>query len=108
MTTPAWLRPILAVIVGPLIGAMLTYLTTKYGIPFTDEQRQKIVQDVTASILAVLTLFYTYTGLAKVFINRKVNPMNAASSELAEEGKDAQRDAKHTRSMRTQSKRREL
>jgi hypothetical protein len=77
------LRPFIAPAIAPFIGAFLAYLANRFGIQYTPEQQAQISEGVVTAILALFATAASLTGIAKVAMNRKLNPGNAASSGLA-------------------------
>lgn len=75
---PAEIRPFLAAILGPIIVWAVAKFTALTGINY-DAQTVEMINSGVVLLIAV--------GVAKVFLNKKVNPANAASAGLAEEGK---------------------
>lgn len=67
-------RPLIAKSIAPFIGLLVTALNKKYGFTFTNADLQPLID---------LVIFALTAGLSGVFINKKVNPGNAASSHLA-------------------------
>lgn len=70
-------RPFIAKFIAPLIGFVVTYLNKRFGIVFSDAESAQVVAS-----LVDLVVFAMATGISAVAINKKVNPANAASTEL--------------------------
>lgn len=81
MNYDTW-RPFIAKFLAPLIGFVATLLKHKLGIEFSDAETSQVLTSLTD-----LVVFSISTGVAAVFVNKQVNPGNAASSHLA--GKEA-------------------
>jgi len=75
---PTAIRPFLAAIIGPILIWGIAKFSQLTGIQY-DPQTIQVINDGVILIIAV--------GVTKVFLNKKVNPANAASAGLAEEGK---------------------
>ena len=87
---PDFLRPWLAAVLGPVILWLIAKFATLTGITYTPEQMQ-LINEGTIGLIVL--------GLTKIGINQKVNPVQAATKEMAAEGKAmhrAIRDAKDT------------
>lgn len=82
-------RPFIAKFIAPLIGFAVTFINKKYGIVFTDAETQQLLAS-----LVDLVVFSIVTGVTAVGINKKVNPANAATSQLAVAGKEINEDEK--------------
>jgi uncharacterized protein (DUF697 family) len=86
------LRPFIKPLIAPFLGALLTYLANRYGIIYTPEQAAQISDGVVAAILAIFAVAASATGVVGVLINKKANPANAATSQLAVAGKQMNED----------------
>ncbi len=97
----SFLRPFIAPAIMPFLGAALAYLATRFGIVYSPEQQTQITEGAVSAVLWLFATAASLTGIAKVVLNKKINPANAASSELVQEGKDANRSIRHTNERRT-------
>ena len=75
---PTVIRPFLAAILGPILVWVFARIAQLTGIQY-DPQTIQVINDGVVLLIAV--------SVTKVFLNKKVNPANAASAGLAEEGK---------------------
>ncbi len=79
-------RPFIAKLLAPFIGLLVTALNRRYGIEFDQS-----VVGLAVSSLTDLVVFAVTTGIAAVGINKKINPANAASTEMVTLGKETNR-----------------
>lgn len=83
------LRPFIAKLLGPIFGAIIggfiLWLKVRWGIHVDLDNAQV---SALADQLVNLVIVMISTGISSVFVNKKVNPGNAASSHLAAEEKE--------------------
>jgi hypothetical protein len=73
---PTFLRPLLSRLVASIVGALVAWLTTKYGISLDEET----IQGLIATMLGVFGVIYT---IVHRLIDKKINPVDAASAPRA-------------------------
>lgn len=79
---PTAMRPFLAALLGPILVWAIAKFTQFTGIQYAPET----VEVINNGVILLIAV-----GITKVFVNKKVNPANAASSGLAQEGKMEER-----------------
>jgi hypothetical protein len=85
------LRPFLSRLISPWIGALFAALAIKAGIAPDEVLVNRTAETIVDIILWVVPAIMSIAGVAKQFIDRKVNPADTASITLAERGKDEHR-----------------
>jgi hypothetical protein len=81
------LRPFLSRVVAPWIAAAFLALALKFGLAPDEVLANRVAETVIEVILWVVPALLSITGIFKQFIDRKVNPADAASGHLAYRGK---------------------
>lgn len=89
-----YLRPFIAPVLTPFIGSFIVWLNVRYHIVYTPEQVDKINQAAVTAVLLIVSTAASISGALKVALNKKLNPANAATSQLASAGKQANEDEK--------------
>jgi uncharacterized membrane protein len=83
---PYILRPIIARVVGIIVAALVTWLSTKFGITVSDDDKQKLAD----GIITLVTIFATTYVVTHQTVSVKTNPSDSASPRLAEHGQAEQ------------------
>jgi hypothetical protein len=93
-TMPEFLRPILARLVGAAVAALCIWLARKFQVQIDADSQVQL----TGAGLAVLWFIGNVAySLVHKGVNSKINPMDAATNELADKGKSDQRVLKASR-----------
>lgn len=85
------LRPILSRVIAPFITMFIAWLTLKWGIDLGSDAAVKLTD---GAVVLLMALFTALNGLIHKFIDKYLNPADAATVALAAEGKLNDRSAK--------------
>ena len=85
------LRPFLSRVLGPLITGALTWMALHWGVDFGTDAAGHITEYAVVVLVAVMQLV---NGLVHRTIDKKVNPVDAATTPLAAAGKAEEAAAK--------------
>ncbi len=82
-----YLRPFIAPILVPFISATTIWLNVRFNIVYTPEMIEQINEGAVTAVLALFAAAASLAGAIKVAVNKRLNPANAATTQLAEQGK---------------------
>jgi hypothetical protein len=80
------IRPFIAPLLMPWLGALFAYIATKKGIVYTPEAVDKISEGVILAVCYIFAFAASISGGLKVLANKKLNRANAATTEMVKRG----------------------
>lgn len=73
-------RTVLSRLLAPLVASFCGWLATRYGMRFSSEEQEKLVEAVVILLVPAMMLI---NGFVHKFLDRWINPMDAARTTLA-------------------------